>query len=357
MSRYLLPDRQPVAADNLFFAASSYHILLAHLLAADAQICPGTSVLVLNHCMHANFYELFQALRTDPNTPFRDVFFLDRPRRYKRWQRAWQDRRRLPTLRRLEEALRPQRLFLFNEDALDQDLARRVKARGGQVFAVEDGAVAYSAHGRRIDWSEALKKKLIFGPRTRNVTVEGSSPYIDAFFAVFPAHVRAELRHKTVRALPPMDRALFDALSWPQDYLRRLGIGVEDIACDRLYPLAQSSNFNALPDYRARMRKIILRENTPQGRCAISYHPSEKKPDVLGVGTQGVALIHHAVPAELIYLFNRRRLREVVGNIGTSLLTARWMLPEAKVVSVMKHLGLQDSPFERTLHAIGVEMR
>lgn len=357
MGRYLLPDRCPAAADNLFVGATSYHIILAHLLAADAEICPGSSVLVLNHCMHANFYELFQALRTDPNTPFREVFFLDRPRRYKRRQRAWQDRRRLPALRRLQKVLRPRQLFLFNEDALDQDLARCVKARGGRVFAVEDGAVAYSAHGRRISWGEALSKKLIFGPRTRNVTVEGSSPYIDAFFAVFPEHVRTELRHKTVRAIPPMDRALFDALSWPQDYLRRLGIGVGDIACDRLYPLAQSSNFNALPDYRTRMREVILHENAPQQRCAISYHPSEKKADVLGVSAQGVALIHHAVPAELIYLFNRGRLRKVVGNIGTSLLTARWMLPEARVVSLMKHLNLHDPPFEQTLRAIGVEIR
>lgn len=357
MGHYLLPDRQPAAADNLFVCASSYHIILAHLLAAEAQICPGSSVLVLNHCMHANFYELFQALRTDPNTPFREVFFLGRPRSYKRRQRAWQDRRRLPALRRLQEALRPRQLFLFNEDALDQDLAKHVKAHGGRVFAVEDGAVAYSAHGRRIDWREAVKKKLIFGPRTRNVTVEGSSPNIDAFFAVFPEYVRAELRHKTVRALPPMNCALFDALSWPQDYLRRIGIRVEDIACERLYPLAQSSNFNALPDYRARMREVILQENAPQRRCAISYHPSEKKADVLGVGTQGIALIHQAVAAELIYLFNRGRLREVVGNIGTSLLTARWMLPEAHVVSLMNHLNLQDPPFERTLRAIGVEIR
>ncbi|HET8700576.1 MAG TPA: hypothetical protein VFL97_02790 [Nitrococcus sp.] len=357
MSQYLLPDHRPTAADNLFFAATSYHILMAHLLAADAGICPGSSVLVLNHCTHANFFELFQALRSDPNTPFRDVFFLGRPQRYKRRQRAWQDRRRLPALRRLQEALQPQRLFLFTEDALDQDLARHVKARGGQVFAVEDGAVAYSAHGRRIDWSEAVKKKLIFGPRTRNVTVEGSSPCIDAFFAVFPEHVRAELRHKPVHALPTMDCTLFDTLSWPRDYLRRLGIGTEDIACERLYPLAQSSNFKALPDYRARMRAVILQENALLRRSAISYHPSEKKADVLGVSTQGVALIHHAVPAELIYLCNRRRLREVIGNIGTSLLSARWMLPEARVISLMKYLDLHDPPFEHTLRAIGVELR
>ncbi|MDN5871345.1 MAG: hypothetical protein L0H73_11575 [Nitrococcus sp.] len=357
MGHYLLPEHRPAAADILFFAATSYHIILAHLLAADAQICPGSSVLVLNHCTHANFYELFQALRGDSKLPFREVYFLDRPRRYKPRQRAWQDRRRLPALRRLEVALQPKRLFLFNEGVLDQDLAWQVKARGGQVFAVEDGAVAYSANGRRIDWSEAVKRKLIFGPRTRSITVEGSSPYIDAFFAVFPEQVRAELRHKTVHALPSMDYTLFDALSWPRDYLRRIGVRAEDIACERLYPLAQSSNFNALPDYRERMREIILQESATQYHCAISYHPSEKKPDVLGVSAQGITLIHHAVPAELIYLFNRGRLSEVVGNIGTPLLTARWMLPEVRVVSLMNHLELHDPPFECTLRAIGVEMR
>lgn len=357
MSGYLLPDRAPAAADNLFFSSTSYHVILAHLLAADARICPGTSVLVLNHNTHANFQEFFQALRSDPNTPFRDVLFLDRPAHYKRRQRAWQDRRRMPTLRRLHDTLRPRQLFLFNEHALDQELARRVKARGGQVFAVEDGAVAYSAQCRRISRREAFSKRLLFGPRMRTVTVAGSSPAIDAYFAVFPEHLRAELRHKTVRALPVMDHALFDALSWPRNYLRRLGIGIGDIACELLYPLAQSSNFNALPDYRERMREVILHEHAGQRRRAISYHPSEKKPDVLGVSAQGVALIHHAVPAELIYLFNRGWLREVVGNIGTPLLTARWMLPEARVTSLMHRLKLRDPPFEQTLRAIGVEIR
>ncbi len=356
MARYLLPDRLPDAARSLFIASTSYQVILAHLLAADSAVCPEDSVLVLKHRVQQNFRDFFQALRGDPDTPFREVLFLDRPAHYKRRQRAWQDRRRLSTLRQLLAAVKPEQLFLFNEDALDQYLARGMGAYGGRVFAVEDGAVAYSAAGRRITRSEAFKNKLAFGPRTGNIRVEGGSRYIDAFFAVYPDLLRPELGYKPSHALPRRDGALFDGLSWPRDYLKRLGINLEDVRCDGLFALARTSNFKALPDHRTRMRQAVFDTSAAPGRYAISYHPSEKKRDVLDVGSHGIKLIHHAVPAELIYLFNRGRLHTVVGDIGTSLMTARWLLPRARVVSLMKSLEMNDPPFERTLRAIGVEV-
>jgi hypothetical protein len=357
MNKYLQPDTLPAPVDNLFVAGSAYHILLAHLLAADKTVCPGDSLLLMKRQAQANFRELFAAIRADPRTPFRDVFFLDRAEKYKRAYRQWKDRQRLPALRNLLDAARPRRLFVFNETVLNQYLARRVRAGGGNVYGVEDGAAAYSDMQMKRTRLDRLKDKLVFGPWAKTIAVDGSSCHIDAFFAIFPELVRAELRHQDVRALPRAGLALFDALSCPAAYLRRLGVAPDDLACDVIYLLAHSRNFRHLPNYRTRLRDIILNERRAELRYALSYHPREKRRDLLDVAEHGIALIHHAVPAELVYLFNRGRLREIYGDIGTSLMSARWLLPEARAMSLMKRLELHSPPFERALTAINVEMR
>jgi hypothetical protein len=263
----------------------------------------------------------------------------------------------MPALHNLLDAARPRRLFLFNETVLNQYLARRVRAGGRNVYGVEDGAAAYSDIQTKRARIERLKDKLVFGPWAKTIAVDGSSCHIDTFFAMFPDLVRDELRHRDVRALPRSGTALFDALSWPAAYLRRLGVAPDDLACDVIYLFAHSRNFRHLPNYRTQLGEIVLNERRAELRYALSYHPREKGRDLLDVAKHGIALIHHAVPAELVYFFNRRRLREVYGDIGTSLMSARWLLPEARVVSLMKRLELHSPPFERALAAIGVEMR
>jgi hypothetical protein len=225
------------------------------------------------------------------------------------------------------------------------------------VFAVEDGAIAYhSAIVRRIKARESLKHKLYFGPQTRTVRIEGGSPTIDAFFAVFPRHVRAELMHQQLRPVPGLDKASFATLSWPADYLRRLGVDLAAIRCDGLFVLARSNNFRGLPDYQARMRAVLAHPWTTRGHYAISYHPNEKQKDLLGAESQGMTLIDNNVPAELIYLAAGDRLRVIVGDIGTALLSARWLVPQARAVSLMHYLHFDDPPFARTLAALGIEL-
>jgi hypothetical protein len=104
------------------------------------------------------------------------------------------------------------------------------------------------------------------------------------------------------------------------------------------------------------MRAVLAHPWTARGHYAISYHPNEKQKDLLDAESQGMTLIDNAVPAELIYLAAGDRLRVIVGDIGTALLSARWLLPRARAVSLMRYLHFDDPPFAHTLAALGIEL-
>lgn len=356
MSRYLVPEERMNRADNLFVAATAYHVILAHILANVAG--SGTSVLLMKRQLQIGFRTLFESVQADKNTPFSAVYLLDRPAvRYKQRWRAVIDRTRLSSLRQLVETVKPSRLFLFNDDVLDQYLARRVKSSGGSVHAVEDGAVAYTDQIAASTLFERVQRKLLFGPATYSAKVEGCSSNIDTYFARHPDVLRPELRSQPVVALPPASLELFRCLTWPGDFLRRLDVDEKKLDCEALMLLAHSRNFTNDIHYRGRLREIITVLLQEHGSLAVSYHPRERSADWLGLVSLGVSLIPQAVPAEIIYLLNRGKLQAVYGDVGTSLMTASWFLPQVDAISLMDHLEISRPSMRRIFRTLNIKIR
>ena len=92
-----------------------------------------------------------------------------------------------------------------------------------RVYAVEDGAVAYTGQTFQHSLYDRLINKLLFGPSATMVAVEGSSNQIAGFYARYPEYVREELRHRPLLDIPVGGLDKFDALSWPLKYLHKLG--------------------------------------------------------------------------------------------------------------------------------------
>jgi len=61
------------------------------------------------------------------------------------------------------------------------------------------------------------------------------------------------------------------------------------------------------------------------------------------------------IPAELVYLASGERLRRVIGDAGTTLLTARWLVPQAQVLSALDLSGRDDPWYAHTLDRLGVQ--
>lgn len=352
MAVYRWPGSPLAEADDFYLAATAYQVVLACLMSANAP--QRRAVLVIKQRLKAGADALVAALRADTQSPWCDVRLLRRPARYKRRQRAFSDRRRRPELISLFDEANPERLFVFNEDPLDQTLIRRMARRGGEIHAIEDGAIAYANVTRHITSFEAWRNRFWFGYRTHPVTIEGRNTLFSAFHAVFPEAVRPALAGQTLRAVPGVRPDAVAAFRWPRDYAQRLGSNPDRLCCTGLVALARTTNAVDRPDHARRMGKALDCLIARGGEWAISYHPDEKRRDPLGAVDRGFTLIDHRLPIEMVYSLAGRRLRTVVGDLGTALMTARWLAPQARTISLMRYLELIDQQFQNALIAIDV---
>ena len=85
----------------------------------------------------------------------------------------------------------------------------------------------------------------------------------------------------------------------------------------------------------------------------VKYHPRERE-DFLGALSLGARLLPAAVPAELVYLASADRLARVIGDRGTTLLSARWLAPHAQALSALEPGALDDPWYAHTLDRLGV---
>ena len=90
----------------------------------------------------------------------------------------------------------------------------------------------------------------------------------------------------------------------------------------------------------------------------LKYHPREHEDDFLGVNlsSPGVKLIPKALPLEAIFvaLQDEDGPNIIVGDLSTSLLTAKYLLESSYVISIMEFSNQFDPNLENIFKKIGV---
>lgn len=353
MGALISPASPPYPCHSVYLVSTPYHVLLAHVVASHES--PGDhSVLVMKEG-RAHFYELFESIRGDRNVPFTDVLFLRQPATGKLNKRPRNVKRRATAARELLESLQPRNLYLFSDTYLEQFLAVAGKQTGASIYYVEDGAAAYSTHKKEVSGWTHFKNRVAYGSTYRQVETEGTSAIIGTVLAAYPRHLRQELKAKDCIELPRTAESVFSGLTWPESFLDSLGVDTTRLRCERLYVLGYSGLFRHIRNYHSLLGDILKKTLGPEP-TAVKYHPRETTRDPLGLRALGVEVIHQSVPAEILYYLNRDKLRFVYGDIGTSLITARWFLPQTSVVSFMDSLSIRDDTFRGVLREIGVDI-
>ncbi len=334
--------------ENLIVASTCYHVILACLIARDARF-PGSSLLVVN-ARRAQMAALCEPLAQAVDSPFAATIALPeapgrKPER-ERTQGRW--------LAQLDDTVHARRIFVFTDLTPDlQLLCRRARARGAQTFCAEDGGIAYSSRSSASPWRQHWQRVLRFGPWIQNIVASGSSRHVQTYLALHAELVRPELQRKPVWPLQKGDLTDLLSASWIAAYLAHFHVAREDLVCDELYVPGNGEPSEARERVRARLREA-LRAAAQAGRdCVVKYHPRERE-DFLGALSLGARLLPAAVPAELVYLASADRLARVIGDRGTTLLSARWLAPHAQTLSALEPGALDDPWYAHTLDRLGV---
>ena len=334
---------------NLIVASTFYHVILACLIARDARFS-GTSLLVVNP-RRAQLAALCEPLAQAADSPFTATVALpdseERKPARERAQGRW--------LAALDDSVRAQRVIVFSDLTPDlQLLCRRAEARGAHTFCGEDGGAAYSSRSSASPWRLHWQRILRFGPWIENVAASGSSRHVQTCIVMHPELVRPELKRKPVWPLAPTGLTDLLASSWIGRFLASFDVSPAALECDELYAPALNRATDAGERLRCRFG-VEIRAARQSGRdCVVKYHPRERE-DFLGAELLGARVLPPAIPVELVYLASRQRLRRVIGSSGTTLLSARWLVPQARALSALGLTGIDDRWYARTLDRLGVQ--
>jgi hypothetical protein len=334
---------------NLIVASTFYHVILACLIARDARF-EGASLLVVN-ARRGQMAALCEPLAQAADSPFAATIALPgiagpkaaRERAQGRW------------LVELDASVQAKRVFVFTDLTPDlQLLCRRAEARGAHTFCAEDGGAAYSSRSWASPWRRHLQRVLRFGPWIENVAAVGSSRHVQVCLAMHADLVRPELRRKPV--WPLRATALPDLLasSWIGCFLARYELARDALVGDELYVPGRRRSSEAAQSLRQRLGAEIRGAQQAGRICVVKYHPSERE-DFLGAAALGARVLPAAIPAELVCLASGARLRRVIGDAGTTLLSARWLAPQAQAISALDIAGIDDPWYAQTLERLGVQ--
>jgi hypothetical protein len=301
----------------VFVCFTPYHMLLAYSIALKEGQGKNNYLFAVQ--------EFAEGELLSGNTPFKNIFSLPGTYTENALKKLLIRRKNASQIKAFVQDRDIQNVYVCNDARLESQTA--LKYANAKGIYIEDGLAAYVLFSPQSKVTFAAQSSVY-------VPVLGSSPWIKEMRATFPEYVLPELQRIPVRPVTREDveklrsEEFFSTLKIPKDI---------DFCC--VLPHSNST-YSIEP---------ILQQAQDKGfRIAVKYHPRELQRDYLSVEKRkDITVIPQHVPIEMVYLKAQDALKVVVGDVSTALLTAKLLLPDARVVSLSNNIPI----FEK----IGIE--
>lgn len=212
---------------------------------------------------------------------------------------------------------------------------------------LDDGLYSYA--GRPSvwykDWINAMLKKIAYGRWWQEPSTVGASSWIEQAWLFSPQHAVAALHTKQIKTLQPEWFSSQPMIEFSRILAAQLAYDVSALnTMDCLLLVPHPNNIKKIPGYETRIRKQVIAWVSDGLDVAVKYHPRVVEEDILQLQTLGVKQV---VPSQLAFEFCLPALKkssQVVGDVGTALLTTRWLRPDVEVIAVLdEHDSFQRS--------------
>lgn len=123
---------------------------------------------------------------------------------------------------------------------------------------------------------------------------------------------------------------------------------------DALFTLPHESLFEKQPQYRDLIIDIVCHYQQNNKKIAVKYHPRNSAPDVLNLQASGATLLPASVSFEAMLPLLQTHT-QILGDISSTLLMAKWLRPELKVTSYQ--IDQSTSVFNQLFKSIGISIQ
>ena len=281
----------------------------------------------------------FQALQHWGNSPFEVVHLFSAE---KKGQSKLNHRREV-----FAQLLQAVRAFMPTQVAVGSD--RRVEFQYVMQFLkqikqlakglyLDDGLYSYAGRPHHVikDGANALLKKIAYGCWWQEPKTVGASSWINQAWLFAPNKAVPQLQGKDLVSLKQdwfTDEKIVELSHLVAKQLQFDVSGL--IALDVMILIPHPNNIKKIPGYKKRIQQLVQQLQKQEKKVGIKYHPRTEDNDFLRLLDSGASVI---VPSQLAFefclpLFSKNC--QIVGDIGTALLSCRWLRPELKVCAVL----------------------
>jgi hypothetical protein len=322
---------------NIFLAFTPYHSLLAYSVALEHR--ENDNVLfVISEFSGAK--EITKLMKNSSFNVFTDVICLPGANKNENvFKKIFARRNNTIFLKKFIFKNDIKKVFVGNNARIEAQAtlynAKKINP-GCQGIYLEDGTGAYRSEiPARSNLFTKLFCKIFFGLWWHDENIMGKSSYIDTCYAIFPDFVRQELKRKKVVAIKKEnflkiaeDKAIpeyFKSLDFDANVFKEIDVLLISLHSDML---------NEYPRLKESMNIILSNIEKQKLSLVVKYHPREFIDDFLKQKEKkNVLILPKAIPLELLYVVSQIPPKVIIGGHSTALLTARWIFPNAKVIS------------------------
>ncbi len=344
---------------NIFIAFTPYHIFLASMIALTRF--ENSNILIVIKDFSAD--KIIRALNS--SKIFAEVITL--PGLYKQeFQRNTLRKNNAKSIGALINKYNSiDTLFLGTDTRIEtQSAAYKVKKifKNAVVAVLEDGGDFYKSNAMEVPskgfW-RTLHSKLVFGDWYEYVKIGGLYSITEEVYAIFPQLVRDEIRIKKILPIECEVCIQNEYQKFIENYWNIFWGEKEKLQkVDGILMIAYSEYTNHYPRYKELIREICKKAAQKGMRIGIKYHPREEIKDYCNLGAmKNIYFLEEEISAENIYALQTIKLKFIIGDVSSALMTAKWILKDnINVYSVAPILNMADSKFLMVLEQIKIKL-
>jgi hypothetical protein len=235
----------------------------------------------------------------------------------------------------------------------------QVKGQSAKGLYLDDGLYSYAGRPHHFlkDGINAILKKFVYGSWWQEPKTVGSSSWIDQAWLFAPEQAIELLKQKALvtikadwfknEAITELSHLVALQLKYDISHLHAL---------DTVLLIPHPNNVKKMQGYKTRIQNLIAKLHQQGKKIGVKYHPRAEGDDELDLRAFGATEI---IPAQLAFefclpLFSSRC--KVVGDIGTALLTCKWLRPELIVFANLDENDSFQKKFISISHAMGIKV-
>lgn len=280
-----------------------------------------------------------QALQNWPQSPFKQVRIL--PGKAKGRAKLAERKANFGVIR--------QGLKLFQPDVIAVGSDRRIEFQyaihqlkkhqpAAQGWYLDDGLYSYAGRPYHPikDGINSLIKKLSYGLWWQEPKTVGASNWINQAWLFQPQQAVELIKRKTMHKLESNWFSAQEVQALSQAVTSQFDLKAESLSqIDYVIIVPHPNNQLKMRDYASRIIHFVLQLSAQGKHIAVKYHPRQMGEDDLGfLQIPNVQVIPSALAFEFVLTLLPNGAK-VIGDVGTVLLTTKWLRSELEAIAVL----------------------